>query len=378
MRLLLDLKEVLRRLWPRPDPLRALLKDRLRQLRERAAREPDEVATREVVALWRALKAEEMSRRLPPGLILSVASVLVLVVAILALTKPAVANLEVTGAATGFSFELDAAPPAPLFPEYQPLVHLKAGGFDRLVVDEHREIDSTYVTVGPEGEAQLLSPLTGSPSTLVRLHQPARGVLAMSLERGEPMTISVTHPHAVGAEDSLDDLTSPALLELVPAAGEALDLELELPLEEAGDSGLYREVTLAQRVPVRSLRFEATTIDHDNPQLSRTVGTLRQASLTFPDLSAATDSLGQGARLQLEEAEGVLEYWLNEQGYLGFRYEGRVGKANVRTRGAEKDHDLFPSRLAMLRKEREAGLVASSAFLVIAVITALLQLRRLL
>lgn len=378
MRFLLDLKGVLRRLWPRPDPLRALLKERLRQLRKRAAREPDEVEMREVVALWRALRAEEMSRRVPASVILGIAAVLVLLVAILALWRVDDADVELTGVASGFTFEIDPGRTVALLPSLLPLVSLRAAGSERLVIDGHREIESSYLTVGPKGGAQLVSALSASPGKSVLLHQPAPGVIAVSLELDEPLAVSVAEPGAVRAEDDLADLGNHSILEIVPTADEPLDLEIEIDLGEIRGTGRFRESMLAQRIPIESLRFQATLVNHENPELTRTVGTLHRASLGFLSLPYTSSAIGQGAWLQLEKGQGELEYWLNEAGYLGFRYEGPVGELYVKPRRAEKPRPLFPTLLEILRNKRGIGLVASSIFLVIAAMTTLLQMRRLL
>lgn len=361
--------------WRRRDPLRALLDERLRQLRERAAREPGEVDPGEVVKLWSALKAHDESRRVPRAVFVYSLLALALMVTTLAFWPLADANTELTGVATGFTFQLAGGAPSPLFPG-MPLASLRAVGLDRLLVDGHTEVESASVAVGPDGQTQLLAPLAGPPGTSVRLQQSVPGVLALTLDGEEPVSVGFAgDPEDVIAEEHLADLQSPALLELFPADGEPLVLELEpAAAKPNGDLG---ELTLAQRVPVRSLRFEETVIDHEHPERTRTVGTVREALLGFPDLRDTTRSIARGARLQLDELDGVLDYWLDEEGRLAFRYEGRVGEAKLRARGSEEDRELIPSRLEALRNDRRKIAVTSSVLSVIATFMTLLQLRRL-
>lgn len=366
---------LLRRLRPRRDPLRDLLEERLRKLREQAAREPYKVGSLDVVALWIALRANEDSRRIPGRVILSAALTVALLLFMLALL-PVRSEVELSGVASGFSFEIAEGQEVPLLARMS-LTAVTATGFDRMVIDGHRELAAPYLVAPPESQPHLLSALRGTQGSRVRIHQSSPGLLRLSFETAGPVTLSVSdaaHLVAGDVEDlfpaSDDDRPRGAtLIELFPAADEPLELEMEIGPHEA---------KLAEQVPIRSLRFVETSIDHEHPERSRTVATLGEATLRLPAFPAIGKPIGRGARLDLGEIGGNLEYGLATDGELGFRYQGRVEKAKLVPPGTEVPDDLIPSWFEILQKDRRAARIASAVLALFTAVTTILQLRKLL
>lgn len=368
---------LLRRLRPRRDPLRELLEARLNKLRAQAVREPYKVGSLDVVALWIALKANHEIRRVPPGVIASAMLTLALLIFMLAL-RPVKSEIELSGLASGFSFGLASGEDVPLFPPMT-WIAVTATGLDRVVIDRYREIAVPYLVAQAESQPRLLAALRGIRGGDVRIHRSDRALLRFNFETAEPVRLAVMDASHVVAGGDAEDLL-PALqgarprgstmLELFPAAGERLELEVQLEI------GSY-EMKLAQEVPIRSLRFVETSVDHDHPEWSRTVGTLGEATLKLPAFPMVTEAIGRGARLELGDIRGYLEYRLTANGDLGFRYQGRVERAETTQNGTEVRHDLIPSWLEILLQDRKAAQGASFALAVMTAIATLLQLRRL-
>jgi hypothetical protein len=370
------LRRLLHRLRPRRDPLRELLEERLGKLREQAAREPWKVGSLDVVVLWIALKANEESRWIPRGLVLSGTVTLVLMIVLFGLQRID-GRVELTGTASGFSFELAERQRAPLLPTIQ-LAALTATGLDRLELDAHREIAAPYVVAQRGSEPHLVSSLNGMDGSRVTYGVGA-GLLKLSVERAEPFTFSVTDASEVAADGEaiarpqlvLGDRLEPTLIELFPSVADELGLELELL------SGSRTEVELARRVPVRSLRFTETAVDHENPEWSRSLGTLHRATLRFPRFPHFASKVAEGAQLELGDIRGEVDYWLTGRAELRFRFRGHIDDARM-TEGSEPPESLMPTWFEALQSDRRLVLVGTSVLAAISAITTLLQMRKLL